>query len=431
MRKVVIKSGKTEQRFYVGDYELFIKEDTERETLHINDDKSKVALIDFDKINSTTTIRYQLTNHLDSASLELDENANIISYEEYHPFGTTSYRSGRNLAEVSLKRYKYVFKELDNETGLYYYGMRYYASWIARFISVDPLQFEYPYYTPFQYAGNKPISYIDLDGAEERHTIYNPYITEKWQTKFDTSKVNDVKELLKGTRELSQIFFGDDKQVEKMYPNIPFQWNHYADINRIFVATSSVGELGKFEESGGLLIEGYNREGELVELYKSKNYNRSMELLNKKRQHEIDISYSALNNYDRLDGEYGFHHGGKQLLLGTIGFWFGVSEIAAGATGIWLLISSLSIANEVDNMMGVVIYEGGDSFTVNMSDDKEVKLFIQGFKTFIDVVDVGTDVTDIFTNKEVIEKIFNTAAAADDGTSIYLDIETLKSISNN
>ena len=35
-------------------------------------------------------------------------------------------------------------------------------------LSVDPLQFKYPYYTPYQYAGNKPISYIDLDGGEEK-----------------------------------------------------------------------------------------------------------------------------------------------------------------------------------------------------------------------------------------------------------------------
>ncbi|MDD3280736.1 MAG: LysM domain-containing protein [Bacteroidales bacterium] len=34
-------------------------------------------------------------------------------------------------------------------------------------LSVDPLQFKYPHYTPYQYAGNKPISYIDLDGGEE------------------------------------------------------------------------------------------------------------------------------------------------------------------------------------------------------------------------------------------------------------------------
>jgi RHS repeat-associated protein len=60
-----------------------------------------------------------------------------------------------------------VGKERDEETGLYYYGFRYYAAWIARFINVDPLQHEYPHYTPFQYAGNKPVTYVDLDGLEE------------------------------------------------------------------------------------------------------------------------------------------------------------------------------------------------------------------------------------------------------------------------
>jgi hypothetical protein len=34
-------------------------------------------------------------------------------------------------------------------------------------VSVDPLQFEYPYYAPYQYAGNKPITFIDLDGLKE------------------------------------------------------------------------------------------------------------------------------------------------------------------------------------------------------------------------------------------------------------------------
>jgi len=42
--------------------------------------------------------------------------------------------------------------------------MRFYVAWLARFISVDQLQFDYPIYTPYQYAGNMPISYIDLDG---------------------------------------------------------------------------------------------------------------------------------------------------------------------------------------------------------------------------------------------------------------------------
>ncbi|WP_320019761.1 hypothetical protein [Labilibaculum manganireducens] len=46
-------------------------------------------------VNPAAVIRCQYDNHLGSASLELDESAGIISYEEYHPFGTTSYRSGR------------------------------------------------------------------------------------------------------------------------------------------------------------------------------------------------------------------------------------------------------------------------------------------------------------------------------------------------
>jgi RHS repeat-associated protein len=124
--------------------------------------------------------------------LELDKQGNIISYEEYHPFGTTSYRSGKTETEVSLKRYKYCGKERDEETGLYYYGMRYYAAWICRFISVDPLQFEYPYYTPYQYAGNKPISFIDLDGAEPgvlfENKFTNRIIEESYKPKPDSYK---------------------------------------------------------------------------------------------------------------------------------------------------------------------------------------------------------------------------------------------------
>lgn len=184
VRKVVEKGNIKEERLYFGDYEIYRKFvsgvlETERTTVNIRDDKAKIATVDtltVDQssliVNPTAVVRYQLDNHLGSASLELDETADIITYEEYHPFGTTSYRSGRTETETSQKRYKYVGKERDEETGLYYYGFRYYAAWLCRFVSVDPLQFDYPNYTPFQYAGNKPITYIDLDGLEEALTPY-------------------------------------------------------------------------------------------------------------------------------------------------------------------------------------------------------------------------------------------------------------------
>jgi len=62
--------------------------------------------------------RFQLSNHLDSASMELDEAAGVLSYEEYHPYGSTAFHSAKAGAEVSAKRYRYTGKERDEETGL-------------------------------------------------------------------------------------------------------------------------------------------------------------------------------------------------------------------------------------------------------------------------------------------------------------------------
>ncbi|GAB7088929.1 SpvB/TcaC N-terminal domain-containing protein [Marinifilum fragile] len=203
VRKVVIKGNIREERYYFGDFEIyhkFVNDSlvTERTTVNISDDKKKIATAETLTINQgsltvnpVAVIRYQYDNHLGSASLELDESADIISYEEYHPFGTTSYRSGRTETETSLKRYKYVGKERDEETGLYYYGFRYYAAWVCRFVSVDPLQFEYPHYTPFQYAGNKPISYIDLDGLEEAKLEYNSSEIKQFRDSLRTERTRD------------------------------------------------------------------------------------------------------------------------------------------------------------------------------------------------------------------------------------------------
>lgn len=180
VRKVIERQeGIIEERIYLGDWEVYKKTtadgvtiDTERETLHISDDTGRIALVDTLTSETTpkVTIRYQLSNHLGSASLELDDTAAIISYEEYHPFGTTAYRSGRNAAEVSLKRYRYVGKERDEETGLYYYDARYYAPWIGRFTAVDNLIDDYPHITSYNYADNNPITDLDIDGQQTRNT---------------------------------------------------------------------------------------------------------------------------------------------------------------------------------------------------------------------------------------------------------------------
>jgi|SRR5690554_130334 len=134
----------------------------EKNYVHVMDNTSRIATIktgnDFG--DTTPAIKYNLEDHLGSSSILLKDNGTIINKEEFYPFGETSFGS------YAKKRYRYSGKEKDQESGLYYYGARYYTAWTCRFISIDPLAADYPYLTPYNYAGNKPINDKDIDGLQ-------------------------------------------------------------------------------------------------------------------------------------------------------------------------------------------------------------------------------------------------------------------------
>jgi RHS repeat-associated protein len=108
--------------------------------------------------------RYIYSNHLQSASLELDEFADIISYEEYHPYGTTAYQATNSAINAVSKRYRYTGKERDEESGLYYHGARYYIPWLARWTACDPLESKYAGMSPYNYSFNNPVIFNDPSG---------------------------------------------------------------------------------------------------------------------------------------------------------------------------------------------------------------------------------------------------------------------------
>ncbi len=147
IRKVIIKGNIKEERIYLGAYELYRKFQNnilqkERKSIHVADDTGRICLIEDLVIdatvpsNSVSVYRYQLSDHLGSSGIELDDNANIISYEEYHSYGTTAYYWKNN--SISQKRYRYIGKERDEESGLNYHSARYYVPWIGRWLSTDP-----------------------------------------------------------------------------------------------------------------------------------------------------------------------------------------------------------------------------------------------------------------------------------------------------
>jgi len=77
---------------------------------------------------------------------------------------------GRKYSANGAYRYGFNGKENDNEVkgegNQQDYGMRVYDPRLGRFLSVDPLTDNYPWFTPYQFAGNMPIWAIDIDGME-------------------------------------------------------------------------------------------------------------------------------------------------------------------------------------------------------------------------------------------------------------------------
>lgn len=147
-----------------------------RITSHVGDDNNKLAQVhawkkdtlsrETDDI-SKKKIHYQLHNHLGSAALELDEKGDIISYEEYFPYGGTAFIAGKSKRDIDLKDYRYSGKERDDFTGLYYFGYRYYAHWIGGWINPDPLGPE-DSENLYMYVHNNPVNLVDPNGLETK-----------------------------------------------------------------------------------------------------------------------------------------------------------------------------------------------------------------------------------------------------------------------
>lgn len=201
VRKVSeLKTGQVrEERIYLGGFEIYRKYGADplvRETLHITDDKQRIALVET-RVRGNETgvphqlVRYQFSNHLGSASLELDGQSRIIAYEEYAPYGSSTYQAVRSHTETP-KRYRYTGKERDEESGLYYHGARYYAPWLGRWVSADPAGLV-DGSNLYHYASDSPVCFIDPGGTQTAppvpvpgHTPYN-FVSESpalanWQT---------------------------------------------------------------------------------------------------------------------------------------------------------------------------------------------------------------------------------------------------------
>ncbi|WP_207514391.1 SpvB/TcaC N-terminal domain-containing protein [Longitalea luteola] len=268
VRKVIERlDGSRKERLYLGAVEIYREYNganaivLERETVHVLDDQKRIAMIDTPVVkpngsNETQLIRYQYDYHLGSASIELDDLAQLISYEEYFPFGATSYTSVDATREVAAKRYRYTGKERDEESGLNYHGARYYALWLCRWTTADPAgMVDGP--NLYRYCRNNPIKLNDpngMDPPKDPPVEVTPLITDVGPTGVSGSF--QFHNLFSSDRSVSgRGILGVQGRSSFLLdvPPLNIHTSGLLDVNATAAVDTSLGRAGVFA-TGGLVL---------------------------------------------------------------------------------------------------------------------------------------------------------------------------------
>lgn len=184
IRKVTVdvEGRRRHERLYLpGGVEIFRRYGTHplvRETLHVSDGSARFAEVETrlagdEPGQERRQIRIQLANHQGSVALEIDDNARVISIQEFSPYGARTFLSVANDGEAP--RRAYTGQERDTETGMQRHGLRYYAPWLGRWTSADPAGMV-DGLNLYRYCRNDPRNRVDTGGTDSEWCILcNPF----------------------------------------------------------------------------------------------------------------------------------------------------------------------------------------------------------------------------------------------------------------
>ncbi len=177
VRKLAHNGGVTEERIYLGGYEVYRRHkqgavDTEWQSLHVMEGERRIALVEVKTAANTKPVinpdplwRYRVSDHLQSATIEVDHHGQEFSHEEYHPFGTTAMILIKPGNSLPNNRYKFTDAERDSESGLQYHAARYLITHIGRWLSADPIKPQ-PV-NSYEYCQGQPNNRIDPCGLKD------------------------------------------------------------------------------------------------------------------------------------------------------------------------------------------------------------------------------------------------------------------------
>ena len=119
---------------------------------------------------------YYHPDHLGSSSYITNLDGEVSQHIEYVPFGEVFIEERNNTWNTP---YLFNAKEFDEETGMYYYGARYYEPRLSLWMSVDRFAEKYPATSGYNYAINNPVRYIDINGDSIRVSSENRELFNK------------------------------------------------------------------------------------------------------------------------------------------------------------------------------------------------------------------------------------------------------------
>jgi RHS repeat-associated protein len=203
------------------------------------------------------------TDHLGSTRLlELGTQQSDMR-RDYYPFGEAVTSSGD---EESL--YQFTGKEKDSNTGLFYFGARYYDPGIGRFLSVDPLAEKYWAWSPYAYGLDNPMRFIDPDGNQSRESDdekdefslsnlldgFRQQINSVFQVKYNKEYDKENMDDSRTVDDLGPSKIPTAKEIGKsaaksyigLSVNNKSAQNFYMDTNYTISAASSPGVTGGF-----------------------------------------------------------------------------------------------------------------------------------------------------------------------------------------
>jgi RHS repeat-associated protein len=162
--------------------------------------------------STTRVLFWYHPDYLGNVDLVTERDGNTYEFFTYNPWGEEMHQYNANTFSFSSP-YRFNSKEKDAETGLHYYGARYYHSRLSVWMSVDPLV--HVTLEPYIFSGNNPVMFVDPDGRQ-----IDPSVAQEWSDNKSQiqSKVNELR--TQGVELISQLSTARPDQVGSIMDQI-------------------------------------------------------------------------------------------------------------------------------------------------------------------------------------------------------------------